>query len=400
MDPNQSSIIRFTFSEPTTLIFTRGNGTRATYSTTLVDEDHIILFQEVNSSSNILPSYAIGRYSYGSSITRYMSFDFKRELLIGITLNNIKLPNQYLSFPFNDYPNLKTFNIQLIEATSLNGSIQGLRLDNVDKSNITYFSLRRAVNSSSELYTIIPVNLFNCPLVTLILSGNYQDYTISNTPLIGTKLSTTLEILTFSVPITQASGLPSSFSSLTKLKIFIMVSVANSFDLVTFPAVANNWVNLETFNFSSNTGNSSMTSFGCDFSNMPNLSYITLAFNIRNITNFTFISQFKNKIKTLDFRGINVATRMTDCISAIYALITSKASMIGNPTDDYRGLTISLENAAISGSTAAIPTGTYTAPTGYVQGSSNGTVTATGNDLQKLWVLVNQYGCTVTYRAS
>ena len=74
--------------------------------------------------------------------------------------------------------------------------------------------------------------------------------------------------------------------------------------------------------------------------------------------------------------------------------------MIGNPTDDYRGLTISLENAAISGSTAAIPTGTYTAPTGYVQGSSNGTVTATGNDLQKLWVLVNQYGCTVTYRAS
>ena len=87
---------------------------------------------------------------------------------------------------------------------------------------------------------------------------------------------------------------------------------------------------------------------------------------------------------------------MTELIDAIYTMTTTKASITGSNTLPYRGIRLSLENYG-GWTVSAVPTGVFQAPAGYVQGISNGTPTT---DREKLYVLQNQYGYTITYRAS
>ena len=58
-----------------------------------------------------------------------------------------------------------------------------------------------------------------------------------------------------------------------------------------------------------------------------------------------------------------------------------------------RGLDYQLVNTNLNLNTNPRPSGTYEAPTGYIQGSANGTPTS---PMQAIYVLVNQYNMTVT----
>lgn len=84
-------------------------------------------------------------------------------------------------------------------------------------------------------------------------------------------------------------------------------------------------------------------------------------------------------------------TRMDDHVDSFYAMVEANAPMTG--TGIFRGLDYRLVDNVLATNTNVRPTGTYQAPSGYVQGSANGTP---ANQMEKIYVLVNQYEMVVS----
>ena len=76
-------------------------------------------------------------------------------------------------------------------------------------------------------------------------------------------------------------------------------------------------------------------------------------------------------------------------------MTTNKADITGLTSSNYRNIRLYLETYGAY--TAVIPTGVFQAPVGYVKGVSNGNP---ATDLERLYVLQNQYNYTITYRAT
>ena len=384
------------FDSPQTITVNYGDSQIISYNTFLssISGLHRIRF---STGANVGEIGAIAPRTFlNSGVVRNVFISFNKSALKTIQIYGLQgLNYQSFIFPFSEYANLEILDLQSINiSTSTQRAFSSLDFRNIENSKLIFLGLRNVFRTTSEFYTKIDTRVFQLSLKTLIISGEYQNYTTSNAALIGTELADTLENLTFSVPITQANGLPSSFANLIHMKSFTMVSITTSFNLISFPIVANNWLNLEEFLFNVNTGNSAMTSFACNFSNMPKLKLFSMWGNITNLTDFTFISQLQSQIKTISLTGISNASKMTTVINELYNLITSKASITGNNTLPYRGIKIELES--VNGWTAAvIPTGIYQAPSGYVKEVSNG---IPANDLHRIFVLVDQYNCNITYR--
>ena len=341
--------------------------------------------------TNLLETGSLGAYTFqNSNVRRNVFITFDKERLVGISMYAISgFANQTLIFPFSEYLNLKTFDFQLVE------SFTALDFRNIENSQIEDIGLRRVFVGNTEFVSKIDSRIFQLPLKKLKIGGNFLNYTTSNAELIGTELSDTLEILLFSTKLNNGT-LPTSFSNLINLKYFgIGTTSGGTRYSFRFPTVVNNWTKLTDFLFLNNT-TMALTGFDNNFTNQPDLIKIDLSGNITNITDFSFISQLQSKIKTLTLLGLSDNSRMTELIDAIYTMTTTKASITGNNTLPYRGIRLSLENYG-DWTAAVVPTGVFQAPSGYVQGVSNGTPIS---DREKLYVLQNQYEYTITYRAS
>lgn len=82
-------------------------------------------------------------------------------------------------------------------------------------------------------------------------------------------------------------------------------------------------------------------------------------------------------------------------VDNFYDFIVSNASMSVGDTQ-FRTMSISLTSAnATDIANSTRPSGTYQQPSGYVQGSDNGTP---ASQMEKIWVLVNQYAHTWTVK--
>lgn len=82
-------------------------------------------------------------------------------------------------------------------------------------------------------------------------------------------------------------------------------------------------------------------------------------------------------------------------VDSIYELVESNASMTSGNTK-FRQMTVdAYGSSAADQESSTRPSGTYQQPSGYVQGSSNGTP---ASPMEKIWVLSNQYGHTWTVR--
>lgn len=100
------------------------------------------------------------------------------------------------------------------------------------------------------------------------------------------------------------------------------------------------------------------------------------------------------KLKNLSLGGNSdsrVAGWIDELITNWYDLIVGTAPLTGAVSLPFRGMTFLINSV-----TEQIPAGTLQQPAGYVQGSANGNPTTS---LEKIWVLVNQYQHTWTYRA-
>tara|TARA_R100000963_G_C4645881_1_gene110350 strand:- start:4342 stop:5961 length:1620 start_codon:yes stop_codon:yes gene_type:complete len=84
-------------------------------------------------------------------------------------------------------------------------------------------------------------------------------------------------------------------------------------------------------------------------------------------------------------------SRINTHVENFYSVVESTNAMTGSTY--LRGLDYQLVNTNLNLNTNPRPSGTYEAPTGYIQGSANGTPTS---PMQAIYVLVNQYNMTVT----
>lgn len=154
--------------------------------------------------------------------------------------------------------------------------------------------------------------------------------------------------------------------------------------------------------FSPNTM-STLVSWGTDLSNLINLNtlnFINCPFFPNNVP--SYLSAL-TKLKTLDYRScFQVASRpqsdMDTLITNWYNFVITNAPIIGTSSDQFRSMTFNIQSSVAGNPTNVwIPSGTYQQPTGYIQGSNNGTPTSS---LERIWVLVNQYSHTWNYRTS
>lgn len=98
-------------------------------------------------------------------------------------------------------------------------------------------------------------------------------------------------------------------------------------------------------------------------------------------------------LKTVDFRGsFRTEPRMTALINDTYSRVVATASMTTGNTvmrNIFFDLGAINTNPPYPLNIQIRPTGTYQQPTGYVQGSSNG---SPASPMEKVWVLIKQYG--------
>lgn len=378
------------FSEPTTVKVDWGNGTIENFNTFINSSgNNEFSIRRMQSGQGSIPNgtfSTIGK-DYGTAKTRYLSFEYDRNLVTSFSFTNTVLPPQILSFPISDYTNLKTLNLTLLLLSAsvnyfTNSSLIELNLQNISNSQIDRLSITSIFNNSNTYNSVLPLEIFSMPLVSLSIGGNYHvnDFVTSRMNMIGDYLGNTLESLSMITLFTQAQGLPSNFNKLTKLKSLEISQQGNSFKWTSLPSVIASLVSLETLvmNYNILAG---FTSLGISFSNTK-LTTISMVGTYSTVSNHSWVSTIPTTLRSIDFRSFNSQTNLDSFITAIYNKIKTNTV--------YQGMTIQVQAAPNYGS-SAIPTGIYQQPT---------TIGSPASSKEMIWELVNIYGCTVTYRAS
>ena len=252
------------FDSPQTVRINYGDGNIQVYNTFLSSTGfHRFRF---DNSANLLETGSLSAYTFQNSNERRNVFiTFDKERLVGISMYNVRrFANQTLIFPFSEYPNLKTFDFQIVN------NFTALDFRNIENSQIENLGLRMVFVGTSEYISKIDSRIFQLPLKSLLIGGNFLNYTTSNAELIGTELSDTLESLLFSTKLNNGT-LPTSFSNLINLKSFgIGTTSGGIIYSFRFPTVANNWTKLTEFLFLNNT-TMALTGFDNNFTNQPDL---------------------------------------------------------------------------------------------------------------------------------
>lgn len=382
--------ISMRFNAPTTVRIDYGNGVTIAYPTVLDTGNNWVSLQDHGTSAGPIPTYAYTPYIYPDTLTsaRIVSIYFDKSLLVECNITGIVMDVQDLRFEFAKYPNMEVFS-----ATRLN-TIVGMNLNNAALvGNITDLSLQSAFHSSSPYFTSIPLVLLGMPLITFGIGSsalstvnfassnldklvNIKDtlvnFTLSNTPLVDNNFGD--------------GALPSNFDQLVNL---VSLTLSSTHHTTTPPIVLTmSWMTNLTI-----SGNSFLTSLG-DLSAMVNL--VALANSSCPILSTSIPTGFDQLtlLKSWDRRGMTVAGSVNNFVDSMYTFIVANAAITGSSSLPFRGMTFSIQERNIGDGTE-IPTGTYQQPTGYIAGVSNGTP---ASQKEKIWLMVNQYGHTWTYR--
>jgi hypothetical protein len=402
VDNNDTARFQLYFSAPATIAIDYGNGVVNNYSTTFISTG-VYTFKIINigSTSAYTPqSYETPSYSYPDNLStanRVVTISFNRGLLFSISIALMRLANQDLIFGLSRYPNLKTFDVhQVGNGGYQTGAISNINWENALASKITTVYINNCFNSNSIFYGTIPSFFFSMPIQQLSVGDQgMASKTFAQSNLAGIyQLASTLTYLTIQgVGLTDNNygdgALPANFNTLTKLTSLSIVGTVHTI----IPAVINTIVSLTTLTFAFN---GAATDYG-DISGLVNLTNLTVEANPNFTTSIpSYFSSF-TKLKTLDFRSCyRTQIRIDTAISNIYAFIVANAAKTGTSANPFRSMTMMIGIFA-TGDGTAVPSGTYQQPAGYVQGSSNG---SPATSLEMVWVMVNQYSHTWTYRVS
>ncbi|MDJ1480266.1 hypothetical protein QNI16_07205 [Cytophagaceae bacterium YF14B1] len=302
--------------------------------------------------------------------------------------------------------------------------------------------VRRLINVttlilSNNLLTTLPVLLFQLPNLQLI---SLNEPNISSIPAIISQ-QTSLRYLDI-VACPSLTSLPASLSGGTLTKMHFS-GLPSSFSIPNFAnyttlrelrfgySTLQAAVNASPTTYGNNTWSSLATSLFPDGKLTTNVTsavqltslyiqapnYLRSLDRIQNLTNLTTLLIITNSytpssanaydavlpvpaiptafaslvnLKNIRFSGMNLNQQsvVNSVIDGLYDIVIANASMTaGGNSNIWRNVTFVFNLLTVAAS------GTYQQPSGYVQGSSNGTP---ASQREKAWILANQYGWTVS----
>lgn len=195
----------------------------------------------------------------------------------------------------------------------------------------------------------------------------------------------------------RLSDIPSNIKNITLLK-YLSFSGNTPISSITPNINACKQITHLGFGYISNANfgspliaNGQINSWGEGISNMPNLQYLGIT-GCANVPTDSIIGlNTATSLKTIYARSsYNTIARMDAFLTNLYNSVIAIASMVNANTIMRQ---VRLEVCWISSNGPTVrPSGTYQAPTGYIQGSNNGTPSS---PMEMLYVLVKQYRWTV-----
>ncbi|PZW41626.1 hypothetical protein LX95_01307 [Mesonia algae] len=278
-----------------------------------------------------------------------------------ISLNSLSFNvlRHITSFPTDLSPliNLKELNLRILSSSKF------------DKIPDSFFNLdleRFQASSVFDCSNEVSSNLFKVNQWTNMINLDLRDNNINYLPSDWQSMANTLT--TLRIDSNEYTYLPPALS---------LFSNINRFDFGINNSVRQPWFDMSLWNQLS-----TMYIYGDIGISDISSAWIHL-FSLRSINNF--------------HSWINNTTDFNEFINAFYTLCTNEAYLdTSTPTaqaDEYPN-----KFRDISwGHSSLTPTGNYQAPTGFVLGVSNGNP---ANEAEKIYVLVNNYGHTVTFNQS
>lgn len=286
--------------------------------------------------------------------------------------------NLYDVFPtaISGLKNIETITINQSELTQIPDVFSNL--DNL--RNLTLNSVGTAISER------IPQGILgNTSITNLTLAGsvNMADLVASG---LYNLCESMLQLEILHINNNNLSSLPVNFDNLVNLSELRVSSVGSSGVNIMFPKIKDlTWLkNLQWY------ADSNTTSW-MDFSALVNLETFQ-ATACPNIPT-TIPPGFENLLLLKEYGLYNsyrTQIRMDVFVENMYNFIVANASMTAGNTK-FRQMAVRCETSASVGIT---PSGIYQEPSGYIQGSNNGTPSS---PLEMIWVMVNQYEHTWTY---
>lgn len=321
---------------------------------------------------------AIHTYTDGNSGNRVIRISFGK--IDKITTFESRYCMLKASFPneIGAVSNLETINITLSEFTNFPPSFSTLK-------KLTTIS---AINIGTAISQRIPDEFNNLNLITLSVSSsiNLSDVNASN---LKGFLSNTVfrsHLASLYIDGCKLTELPSEIENCTNLY-QLYIGGQNEFE--TVPSQVNLIPSLEILGVAEYYSNNVNVKYWTSLSNLVKLRILDCTKGYNMETNLPADLQNCVKLKTLGFTGVYRTTARVDAfITNLYNFINTYASKTGSNTLPFRGINTNC--------TFITPSGTFQQPIGYVAGVSNG---APASPKEMLWVLINQYGHTITYTA-
>ena len=362
------------FFSPQTVVFNFGDGVSQSYSTVMSGSRHQIVFND------LVGSYAQYVFTDGKSGKRIISLTFQD--LTGLQSIGCVYCDISGRFPVDigAAEKIESISLRQVKLTSFPLSLAKLR-------NLKIFGCQSA---TLDILPQIPEGLFENPLnaFTLVSAFNLSDHIASN------------------------------FFKIDLLKDTLGYLHVDNSNLISFPQELLNCTKLTTIRADFNN----FKTLPILLEGMTQLTWIVLGNSGTQLTESTRMLDFSNhhKIKTLTLRYNNV--ELSDLAvkwSGLYSLVTIGGAGFVNLTnslarnnlfiDQFYILCTNGGSVIANGSPSPYPnrfrnvawgsgtfsfTGTKVAPSGYIQGVSNGTPINQG---QKVYVLQNQYNHTITH---
>lgn len=265
-------------------------------------------------------------------------------------------PENFLGGVFNTVylQNITTSTINYIPSWITSSRIESLRL------NLNFDLNDKNTSNLDKLVNIQGLNTFytsHCNITNNSIPNNWKD--ISELRTLGLGLN----------PITEITEELNNCKQITRLIFGIQSGVTGVQQQLHF------------------------TSWGVGVTDMNNLQALEWTHLINAPATLPTGIETATNLKTLIARGVyRTQERIDDFVDNAYTIVTNKADITGVNTllrEVYLHIGYSNANTLPD---LVRPTGEYQAPTGYIQGVSNGTPASA---MEKIYVLVNQYDWTV-----
>lgn len=326
-------------------------------------------FKEVT-NSNVL-GIADGEKTYTDGLTEHViQITFSDPSLI--TSFRTVYTNIGVNYPINI---LKFTNLTSISHT-LGAGVENFPNDLSSLSKLTIFKLE------SSTLPNIPESIFALNLIELSLNSSVNlSLAGSNVDRLG-ELQNTLEVLTLQDTGIENNTLPASLLECLKLRQLNLGR--NPFTIL--PSILPDSLKILDVSSSQLDGNGEWT----NFDRLVNIE--SLIFTGGNFSNTTFVENPPQSLSALTkLNYLRVKHTNTSNIDNFfnnwYAFIELNADKDDSALDQkFRGMTLQTDSAPK-------PTGVFQQPTGYVANVDNG---SPASPLEKAWLIVNQYGGTIT----